>query len=76
MLVHAAQHASLGTGAVVGEDKNQGVVEQAAGLEVRDDPADLRVGVSEEACEDLHLPRVHSSLVRAELIPGGYPLWP
>ena len=69
VLVHAARPAPLGAGPVVGEEQDQGVVEQPPGLEEGDQPADLRVGVGEEAGEDLLLAGVHPALVVGERRP-------
>ena len=76
VLVDAAVLASLGARAVVGEDDDDGVVHEAEGLEGGDDPADLRVGVGQEAGEDLLLAGQHAPLVRRVVVPGPHPLGP
>ena len=63
VLVEAARLAPLRAGPVVGEDHDEGVVQRPEALERREDAADLRVGVGQEAGEDLLLAGVHAPLV-------------
>ena len=76
MLVEAAGLAPLRAGAVVGEDHDQRVVQRSEALERRQDAADLRVGVGQEAGEDLLLAGQHAPLLAREVGPGLHPLRP
>ena len=76
VLVDAAGHAPLGAGAVVGEDHDERVVQRAEALERGEHPADLRVGVGQEAGEDLLLAGEHAPLLGREVGPGLDPLGP
>jgi hypothetical protein len=67
--VHVPEFAALGRRAVVGEQDDERVVEQAACLEVVDEPADLFVGVVQESCEHLLVARTQSALIYAHRIP-------
>ena len=70
VLVHAAGPPTLGAGPVVGEEEDEGVLQLAGILQVGEQPADLRVGVGEEAGEDLLLAGMHPALVGRERRPG------
>ena len=62
-------HAALGRRAVVGDDHDQRVLELADVLERVEDPAEVVVGVRDEAGEDLHHPRVQPALVGGQRRP-------
>ena len=63
-------------GAVVGEDHDQRVVQRPEALERREHAADLRIGVGQEAGEDLLLAGQHAPLLAREVGPGLHPLRP
>ncbi len=69
-LVERALERPLGRGAVVADDVvDERVVQDLEFLEGIDDPADVEVGVLEEAGVDLHLPLEHRSQLRVHLVP-------
>ena len=53
-LIGRAGGATLGTGAVVGDDHDQCVVELADALQVVEQAANMIVGMTQETGEDLH----------------------
>ncbi len=71
-LVVRAFRAAFGARAVVADDVEEERVVQLADLfELRDEPADLVVGVLGEAGEGLHLALEEPLLVGAHAVPGG-----
>ena len=71
-LVEAAVERALGRGAVVADDVvDQRVVEDAEVVDRVDDPADLVVGLLEEAGVDLHLSGQHRLEVVRHVVPAG-----
>ena len=70
-LVEGAVDGALGGGSVVADDDvDQRVVEDAQLVEGVDQPADVVVGVLEEAGVDLHLPGQHRLEVVGHVVPG------
>ena len=66
---------ALGARAVVAPDvEDDGVVAKAERVELVDDPADLGVGVLDEAGEDLHQPPLEGPLGLGDAVPGGHGL--
>jgi len=55
---------------VAGDEHDDGVVVQALVFQVRDEAADLMIGVLEEARIDLHESCIHALLVHREAVPG------
>ena len=72
--VEAADARALVAGAVVRHQHDHRVVKLADLLQVVDQPADLGVGVVQEAGVDLHLAGGDPLLVRRELVPGRHVL--
>ena len=68
-LVHDAERTTLLAGPVVGQQKNQRVVELTELLEVVDEPADLGIGVLEERGERLLQACGQATLVLGEGVP-------
>ena len=63
---------ALGTGAVVGDDHDQGVVQLAELAQELDQPPDLVIGVGQETGEDLHHPAVEAAGGRGQRRPVGH----
>ena len=72
-VVDRAGDTTFRAGAVVGHEHDHGVVGVAARLEVREETADLVVGVGEEAGEALHEARRDLLVGRFELVPRRHP---
>ena len=68
-LVGGASRAALGTGAVVGDDHDQRVVELAGALQVVEQATNVIVGVTQKAGKDLHHARVEPFLLWGERLP-------
>ncbi len=68
-LVDRAVRTALAAGSVVGDDDDDGVVELTRLLEVVEDPADLRVGVGQEAGEHLGHPAEQPLLLVVQGVP-------
>ena len=71
-LVEAAVRRAFGRGAVVADDVvDERVVENPEVVEGVDQPADVMVGVLEEAGVDLHLAGEHRLQLVRHVVPGG-----
>ena len=70
-LVRRSGRAALGARAVVGDHHHQGVLEEALLREEVEQPAELVVGVAEEARKNLHHPAVQLARVGRERVPVG-----
>ena len=69
VLVGRAGRSAFGARAVVGDEHDQRVVELAGCGEIVDQPADVMIGVLEEAGEHLHHAGVKPPLVGGQLVP-------
>jgi hypothetical protein len=72
VLVDRAGGAALGAGPVVGQDHDQGVVELADLAQEVQQPADVMVGVLQEAGEHLHHAGVQAALLGRAVLPPGH----
>ena len=70
-LVGGAGGAALGARAVVGDHHDDGVVELALRAQEVEQPAEVVVGVAEEAGEDLHHAAVEPARLGRERVPVG-----
>ena len=71
-LIRGPGGAALGTGAVVGDDHDQGVVQLPEQAQELHQPPDLVIGVGQETGEDLHHPAVQAAGRRGQRRPVGH----
>ena len=71
-LIRGPGGAALGTGAVVGDDHDQGVVQLPEPTQELHEPPDLVIGVGQEASEDLHHPAVQAARLGGQRRPVGH----
>ena len=69
-LVDRAVRATLAARAVVGDEQDQRVLALRRSLQVVEEPADVMVGVREEAGVDLRHPREEPLLLVGQRVPG------
>src|SRR5262252_6955479 len=71
-VVVPTERPAFAAGAIVGEEGEDRVVQDAALLQVRDEPAHLMVGMAQEAGRDLHLSLEQGFLSIVVLVPPAY----